>query len=343
MINCLTNYVTLSRVCDPTTPGSGLYLDEQFPIIRITSLASLTTQLNRTVETLMDLLVTRANRGFEDDVRAGMEGKFTRTDVVSGITSHEYKNPFALTSVGAERRGVYLEAGNSPYIDINIEQIQFYATGAGTYPITVHDANTGSLLDTISIVAAAAGYQTKQVDKTYSVGGKTRRLFISYDATATQSADTEELDGFGDSCYCDCSGDASDFVEAKGATIGTGLPIIESLLDKGSNSYGLIVTANVACSIGAFICKHKTAFRSAYLYRLLIEFMNEVKFSSRINELTIYNDREAIDEELFGNGPKVGIYDQYATMIKRVLDQIDPNDSTCFECDEPVMITTTIP
>lgn len=347
MINCLTDYITLSRICFPTTPGSGVYLDEQFANIRIKSLSDTTNDEYRSPQELFEAIEKRAIRRLEDDVRAGMEGRFARTDVVSGVTSHQYAEPWNATTAGAELRGVYIEAGPSPYVDINIEQVQLYLPGTSTVPIYIYDANNGDLLDTLSISPTAAGFQTLQVNKSYSIGGKTRRLFVCYDATSITSADTELLDGYGTDCMCDCIGSSpADFVQVIGAKIATGGTVIEGNLTKQGNSYGLIVTANIECSIGAFICKHKAAFKAAYLHALLIEFLAEVMHTERVNAYTIYHDREEIRLELYGdptNPRDPGLFNIYGGMISRALSQINPNDWTCFDCDEEVMMVTTIP
>ena len=349
MITCLTDYVTLSEGCSPTAPGSGVYLDKRWPQVRTVNLESLTGTKYRTVDELWAGIYERSLLAFEGDVRSGMKRQFTRTDVVRGITSHEIDSPFTETTAADEMRGVYIEVGGSVYADLHVSQVKMYCPFAATVPIYILDANTGNLLDTINLTATGKGYVTAQVNKTYSIAGETSKFFIGYNASAQTSADTKSLESFGNGCHCDCSGyDSEEFVQVTGGSLPSPAttPIIEENIVKSGNSYGLIVTANYSCAVGNFICNHREALLEAFLYRLLIEFLLEAYHSDRVNAFTIYNDRDEIDSQLYGNpdNPRhVGLYDQMNDKISRALDQIDPVDWICFDCDGDVSRVSTIP
>lgn len=330
MIDCLTNYITLDGVCSPETSVSGLTLNDH-PEVRLGRLEDLTDKDFGSVQALFDRIYNRMLHEFESDVRTRMAKRFSRRSVVESIVTGEYEKEEELTGTAAELRGVYLELKDSPNLDLVINSARLYATGVATPDILIYDASTGRLLDTIS-TSLSAGYNTIQIDKAYSIAGRTQRFFICYDATAFESYGTRLQAILPCECLC---GDFGDFAEVKGASIATGSTVLESELDKGNDTFGLILTANLVCGVANLICQNREDFKIAIWHRLAIEFVRELEATDQLTAYTLMRDRTEARAMLHGTEERPGMLPVYYEVLDAVINDLHiADDDICFECGE---------
>ena len=341
MIGCFDNYITLNNTCSPVAPSSGLYLTDH-PAITISRLEQLTGPDLITVNGVFDRIYNRATAIFESEVTRLMSGHFKNRGIVENVNAGRFTDDLTANLSSTDRRGMWIEVNKYSNLELIINAVHLWMGAGGPVNIYIFDGNTGSVLDTLTFTGTI-GYNIFQVNKAYSTRGRNRRFFVAYQSQVSRQSETSSTWNTGNCSVLSCEFDCSE-VSIRGASVPAASPVIEANMVFGSDSFGLLVNFNLACSVSDFICTRITDFKIAFWNYLAIEFLKECADNDRINDLTLKMDREQVNKILWGEEKVPGLVEQNNALIEDILERSHPaSDGICFGCDEPIQIVSAIP
>ena len=274
-ITCLTDYIGLRGTCATATPVSGLYVND-LAGISLKALANLSNEEQQSYQGVWDEIQRRALAELESDTLVKMQKYFKPNVLIENNQTGYFLSPPETETASAFKKGVAIDIIGSKNMVIFINQVELYTVSAITDSIKIYDYNNGSLLDTIAFTSVANTSNVIVINKSYDLTGQKKKLFISYNGALTNSIKTT---------YNPYWEDSANFSIVRGASVASASSVIESNLTFDSNSGGLIVNFNVACSIQRFICMNRESYKTPLLYKLGEHVMLERLTSERLNEL----------------------------------------------------------
>ena len=352
-MNCLIDYIGL-KVCPvPSTPESGIWLNDFLPGVewkQVDQIADV-DQVNY-VNVWRDIQARAAKR-FNTDIIAALQNRFAENGLSSG---YKLKQITQTANIGRivdtattyapvnEERGASIELSqedssfaNSNLQVIHIQSFSFYSPAVAAYTFLIKDLDTGLTLSTKTVAASFNnGWNIVLVNETFSV----RRLSITFTATLITSVKLDisqhGLQSFSNSGMYWDDGCCSDWGCGCGARV---QGIKGADIDTG-NTYGVSVIFSVKCTYDNLICNNKNFFSSAWCYLLGAELMRERIYSSRINRWTTVDQSRAKDlrkefEVMYKGGELDDV--KYTGELNSAVYGIDLDQrDCCIECDAPV-------
>ena len=286
MISCLEDYIGLLNA---TTAKSGVYIN-RLPGIDSDQLNDIRDGETYDLEDAWNDIQNRAIDQFEQRLQTWAAKFYDNYSYIENTVSSQYTVntpvPQGTNYIGWLFNGFGSYHKNMKLI---IPSVNLYTTNAVNGTISIFNAVTGDVLDTITYDAVAGQINNITINKEYQLH-KYTKIFIAYDDSQVQ---TIKSSGFGP--Y-----NSLNFTQQKIPKTST--VIKDNMNGVGSQGQGLIVNYNVQCSLDNFVCQRLTLFQSPFLYLLGYEFCQERLFSDRINRYTLLDRPRAteLSEEFLG-------------------------------------------
>lgn len=244
----------------------------------------------------------------------------------------------AITSVPAapEYRGVYFSLPESRYSQFRNTEIYVYSLQDGTTDLKVFDLNDGSVLYEELDIAITAGLNVIPVNQVFDLKYRVLELFIGVDVSLFDTIETLAEYYFLD----DCNGHEHSYHSTRiyPATLQVSDDAFYENIELSGEGKGVVVSAQISCSIDEFICKNKHNFQQSWLYLLGAELLQQKISASigttRLNYFTVSNLEQTEDTRKILEG-------RYFTNLKREIKGVPiDNESVCFSCEDNLEIFT---
>lgn len=314
--DCLWDAVTFRGVCD-TPVNSTMYIND-IPAIDNLLLSHLLTNEAINALEVWNKVKRRGIPSFYNKVVAAMADKFVPYVVVDNVVNGEWIQPFENIATANKFRGVRIDLRASENYELNIRTASFYSQGVASGNITIYDLETGSTLDTIAYNFTAAGFQTVNINKSYTGD----RFFVAYDAASILSRKvTPKSTAYWDNlaCVCRCP------ITATCREIDKTAQVIDYNLT-GSSDCGMILKYNIGCSLAPWICQMREQLCGLLVYHLAAEMFLEVAASKNIIPTVLANSEQYDSLVLYVNT-------QFDNLFKSFFKGVKINDPLCVKCE----------
>ena len=315
MISCLNNLVGVRNLEGYTNPEWTF----------INDLAGITTQKiedisddedHYEVRLAWDDIYLRASRLLESDIRKKLKKFFKNYTYQSNTITSYYRDEAVTIPSNDFYTGWYFDTGYEyKNLVINFNDFTIFLNTAGNFDLKIFNLVTGEEIYTETF-EGIEGTNTFRLRQSFPLW-KYSKIFVAYNENQVSTIEGN---------YFESQGVGSN----RQAKIATSASKVSSNLSTQTVETGLILNYNLECSIDQLVCNRIDLFKEAFLYKLGIEFCNELLFSSRINRWTLLDTDEA--EKL-----KVNFLDEYNDQLTGIMDGLKIDDGgVCFECNKAV-------
>lgn len=330
-LSCLIGHIGIDG-CGSETPVSGLYIN-RLPGIELKALDKVATQDQENFNGVWGDIQDRATRRFRNEIIKEFAKRYKIKTITQSVNIEKLIDASQTTAQDEEYRGYTIELNreNDNYVASNLHSIYIqalpvYLAEAVDTTVKLYDLDTEAELFSTNLTGEA-GWNTVPVNSTFA----SRRIYVAYDSTLVDSVvqDITRLHNavlYGnDANYCMCYSLSNVNVEIRGAS--------STIADKfnityGSDTFGLSGLFSITCSYDSLICNNLQTFETALWYLCAVEFCFERRFTSRLNEVT-----------LFGKDKAKELEEQYEKRFMNELETalggitLDLRDH-CLECNE---------
>lgn len=343
-MECLIDYIGLDSCTNTTVPESGIYINS-LEGIELKQIKDIADDDQQTFLAAWNDVQQRAMNRFNLDVTTMFSKRYKKRNLKELLDIGRNLKVTETTAANPHYQGHTIELNrqfetlwvNSNYAAIWISQVSFYAPAAGTFNLKVIDLDSGAILDTIPIVATAAGLFSAKVNKYFNY----KRLAVVINATAVQCVKLDISNRL--VMKTNCCGQAY----VSGCSFDTTLGAYTSVnYTPGQNTFGVSTIFSVVCIWDNLVCEDKNIWLNAWKYCLGIELMNERLFTSRLNRWTTTDLSRAKELKahytlMYYGGTNEATGDMSEGYLTQACDLInlDCSDS-CFECNQQITFKT---
>lgn len=340
-MDCLTNYIGL-RNCGIPTPGSGLYTN---------SLPGMSTELADKIANseqinfsgVWDDIQLRSILRFKNDIINCLYDYVKFNDVVYQTRKLLKSQPSSLVPIpaAAEYRGAYYMLPEGKYSEFRLNELYVYSYQTITTTLKVWDLNDGSVLYTRSVDLVPGLNTITDIGQVFNLRYRIMELFIGIDCAGITTIETlNDLYFWYDTDWACAAqsqfgyGGARGFFQIFPATFNPSLPAILSNINRTGIGKGVVIGAEIGCSIDQYICDNKKKLEQPFLYLLGAETLLQKLGSPRLNYWTASNleNTDLLRSEF---------EKRYMSNLKRVVDAIPlSGQSICFNCEEVAEVQT---
>lgn len=320
MISCLFDYIGLLEI---TTPSSGVYLN-RLQGIETSQLDAIRKEETYNIEDAWDDIQNRAIQEMEQRLNEWGAKYFKNRSNLLNVLTGQYENDTTV-SAGNTYAG-WLFNGYGQYyknLELTIPEVHLYSTNTISSDITIFNAATGDILDTISHDFIEDTVNRIYIGKSYPTW-KYPKIFIAYDESEVNTITADNL------LY-------NVTYETREGRVNKGSQVVSKNIT-GAGSQGLIVTYNLKCSWDNWLCQRQELFLTPFLYLLGYEFCQERLYSDRINRYTLLRRERAT--ELAAN-----FLERFNAQMDEILNglNVDLINDICFRCEREVNYRTQMP
>ena len=343
-MDCLIDFIGLDSCTNTTTPESGVYINS-LEGIELKQIKDIADDDQQTFLQAWNDVQQRAMNRFNLDVTTMFSKRYKKRNLKELLDIGRNLDIQTTYAPSANYQGHTIELTrhfetqwvNSQYSAVFISTISFYAVAAGTYALKVINLEDGSILATYSIVAAAAGLQSKKINATFNY----QRLAVVVDATSVTCVKLDITNRL--VLKSNCCGQAY----VSGCSFSTTLGNLTQVnYTQGQNTFGVSTIFSVVCLWDNLVCLNKFQWLNAWKYCLGIELMNERLYTSRLNRWTttdkvMAKELKAHYTLMYYGGTNEETDDMSEGYLTQSVDLInlDCHDS-CFECDQQIVFRT---
>jgi len=351
-VSCFLDYI-YSKGCGGVSP-SGLYI-ESLPRITTPLLNALADEHQVDFKGYYEDVQKRAIGRFMTDARAEFARNFRMQSIIDSVRQRQRKEDSTVTA-DSKYRGqeilfdywLYNKITRSNLRLLRLNEVSVYIPSlpvSGVVEVKLFETEFEIELDSWEITSA--GWNTIAIDKEYE-GFK---FFIGYDSSEIDPVKSEVpslyrwyLTGSPNNRSGSFWGYSYTDIGAKMWFRGAEADISNPYeLSTGSDSYGLVVSASVQCSIEPIICQNRNLFARALQYLIGAEIMEDALRSSNVSNVLSF-DREQFEFALtdftaeYRGGTDSNEVDRPGE-LKQVISNIelDKNDA-CIICGQEVKI-----
>ncbi len=339
----LTNYIGLKN-CNLPTPESELYIN---------SLPGMTTELADKIANseqinfagVWDNVQLRAFLRLKDDAINTLYDYIKFNSIVYQTRRLLKSQTNALIQVDKEPlyAGVYVMVPETKYAEYRLNEIYIYSYQTAHTTLKIWDVNDGEELHTQSI-DLVPGLNTVPVKLIVPIKYRLIELFIGADATDFDSIQTLNDYYYWYTSDMACAaqstfgyGSIRGVFQMYPATYDPNTTMQLSNIEKSGIGRGIVLGAEIRCSIDQFLYDNREILAQALLYLLAAEMLLEKIGSPRLNFFTASNlEQTEMLRQTFEN--------RYRSNLKRALNSIPLyGENICFDCEETFKITTKSP
>lgn len=338
-MDCLTNYIGL-RNCGLPAPDSGLHVN---------SLPGMSTELADKIANseqvnfvgVWEDIQLRSILRFKDDIINSMFEYVKFNETVYQTKRLLKSQPSALIPIPAanEYRGAYFMLPEGKYSEYRLNELYVYSYETVTTTLKVWDVNDGSELYSQSIDLVPGLNTISDIGQVFNLKYRILELFIGVDCSGVTTIQTlSDLYGWYNSDWAcvaqsQCTGTRG-FFQILPATYDPTLPLNLTNLNRSGIGKGVVIGAEVGCSIDQFICDNKKKLVQPLLYLLGSETLFQKLGSPRMNYWAASNLEQT-------DALRAEFEKRYFSNLKRVLNAIPlVGESVCFNCEEVAQVQT---
>lgn len=334
-MNCLKDYIGIKHLSLPSE--SGVYINI-LPGISTEMVQNITTSAQATFVNVWDDVQERSYLRLKNDV-VNMLLNESKADFRNVLyeTKKLLKAERQTTAVDAapEYRGIYFSLPESRYSQFRVTELYVYSLQDASTTLKVFDVNDGDELFTLD-VEIVAGLNIIPLSQIFDLKYRVLELFIGIDVSLFDTIETLAEYYYFDSCTQ--YGEHYHETRIYPATLQLADDAIYDNLSFSGEGKGVVLSAQIACSIDEFICKNKQNLQQSWLYllgaELLEQKLSSIIGTSTLNYFTVSN-REQTDEN------RKVFEGRYSSNLKRELKGVPiDNESVCFSCQDNLSVFT---
>ncbi len=293
MSYCLRDYIGLKWCGNQTTPPSGLWLNA-FPGVSFTQMQSVSDSEQQSFAGAWSDIRDRAQLSFDLALNGEMSKRYKLLNPKKSYNLSKVLNTATTTAGTLTRSGftvrMYRDFPQYPeslLSAIYCQQLMYYADAADVNVATtvyIYDIISGELLFS-KAVTLTAGWNTIEVNQSFTnnFSDNSLTLFCCIDSSAiTTRSQTVAV-------TWDLSDNSLTF---NGATTTVTSDILDADITEEGDSYGMTGIFSSICTWDALVCQNKQLFKAPWAYTLIIETMEEIIHSTRLNAITVNIGRE---------------------------------------------------
>jgi hypothetical protein len=343
-MDCLKNYIGL-RHCSQN-PASGIYLN---------ILPGMSTELADKIanseqvsfvkvwEDVQDRAILRLKNDIINNLLSEQKADFRSIIYQTKKLFRSQRDAVSIPS-NPEYRGVYFALPESRYISFRLNEVYLFSKEVVdvTTTLKVFDVNDSLELYSEEIVIQP-GLNVIKVGEIFDLKYQLIELFVGVDCTNIETIETlNEYYNWYDSgdlaCGNSCDIGAYGYLQLYPAILPIPGEATFSNIDRGGQGNGVVVGAEVLCSIDQFICENIHHFQQSYLYilgaEMLLQKQSSGVGSSRMNWFTSTNlEQTDITRTEFER--------RYVSNLKREIRSIPlKGESKCFTCEGNLEVFT---
>lgn len=335
-MNCLKGHIGIEG-CSQTPVASSLYIN-RLPGIELKAIDKLATQDQENFHGVWNDIEERAVRRFKNEVNKEFKKRYKLKTLTQSFNIERLIDASDVILESPEYRGftVELNRETDDYVAsnmqlIHIQSLFLYLSIAQTTTIKVYDLDTLTEIDSIK-VDGEEGWNTVSVNGNYN----SRRIFVGYDSFSIDSV-TQDITKLSQAVkygtisddYCLCFSYSNQNVEIRGAKS----DLNDVSPEFGNNTFGLSGLISIKCSYEGLVCNNLDTFETALWYLEASEFCFERRFTSRLNEFTLFDKTKA--KELQEEYEK-----RFLNELSTAIEGINLNmQDLCLECNEQFQYT----
>jgi hypothetical protein len=334
-MNCLDNLIGINNQCTPTTPSSGLYIQNLPGITLKVANAANNEETESGVKLLQDIISFSQNKILAQ-VRNQLQSKIQTASVLENDTIGFYKENLKSVALEAGKyKGIKARIDKFPSLDLFISKIYLKLSQAVTTNIYVIDLMTGTILDTLPITTVDNIPTAIIVNKSYPTNSQRTSLFICIDSSVSNTFEAT-LSGKGDCYSCYSDGYSNRFISFTGAKLDQAAQKIDSNISSNSGTNGLSIEYSLNCSVESFICNMAGQLAWPMLHDVGAELMRRLKYTDRLNSIVTINAKN--NEDL-----RAEFEAEYFSSMSALLENIKMPNDICFKCNSRVKRVSQIP
>lgn len=339
-MSCITNYIGLKN-CTLEDPKSLRYVNS-LPGISTELADKIANSEQITFAKVWEDVQERAYLRLRNDVvnMLADEVKFNTVVYQTRKLLKAQRNANVITA-SANYNGVYIMLPESKYSELRLKEIYVYSDTAVTTVLKVWDVNDGVELYSKEITLIV-GLNTIDISQNFDLKYRVQEYFIGVDSSGFNSIETVNDYYYWYSADMACANSSRLYYSARGyfqlypASIAIGDDINNDNLVKGVGK-GVVIGADILCSIDQFICDNLYHLEEPLLYllgsELLMEKLNSSLGTTRLNYFNSSN-KEQTEKTMLD-------YDfKYTDRLKKKVKAIPINgESLCFSCEEEARVS----
>ncbi len=325
-MDCLNNIIGIDKLCTPSVPESGLYL-QNLPGITIRTADASTDEETKSGIDLINEKIKLAQSAMVQDAISFLLPKVKTKSLIESDRIGEYKeNSETVASEIGYLTGKKISISNYPYIEIYIESVDIKLTSVVTdEKIFVYDLLTNTKLDEFTFTSIAGSVVNIPIKKTYKTNGHKLLLFIGYESDLSNSYKTNLRSTGCRNCSRTYSNRYVSFSDAK--ILAASSKIDANIISENTN--GISISYSLNCSVESFICKQAKLLAWALLHKTGAELMRELQYSKRLNSIVLINGKDHIELRSEFDA-------EYSRSMQNVLDGLRIPSDVCFECNQKI-------
>ena len=325
--NCFDDIISIKGLCTNVVPTSGFYIDQ----------AGVTLQ--------------ECNDYIGSDYESGDELFEDKKDFAINIISSQiltYLTPRLKTNslindkrigftndnlvvvqpdASYQSKGIQFKVTNrQSYLDLFISEISLQINYTGDVVVYLADLMTDTIIETFLITTSDKVISTIYPQYSIPANRKDRNLILFYETEGKPSYQTTINDG---GCVGCNPSNVCQMVTSSAFKMNSGVQKIQSNIVSSNDTGGMSVVYSVNCNHKNFLCSISNLIALPLVYKTCAEIvdygMNNV--SDRINTQKI------VDRDILQKRKDVFEF-RYREAMDSALRNINPTDSTCFECNE---------
>jgi hypothetical protein len=340
-MDCLTNYIGL-RNCGLPTPGSNLYVN---------SLPGMSTELADKIANseqtnfigVWEDVQLRSIMRLKDDIINTMFEYVKFNETVYQTRKLLKSQPAELIPIAAanEYRGAYFMLPEGKYSEYRLNELYIYSYQTVTTTLKAWDVNDGSELYSQSIDLVPGLNTITEIGQVFNLRYRLLELFIGVDCSGVTTIQTlNDLYYWYDTDWACAAQSQFGYGGIRGvfqifpATYDPNLPLTLGNLNRTGIGKGVVIGAEIGCSIDQFICDNKKKLEQPLLYLLGSETLFQKLGSPRLNYWSSSNLEQT-------DALRAEFEKRYFSNLKRVLNAIPlVGESVCFNCEEVAQVQT---
>jgi len=318
-ISCFDNLIGVRGLADEENPDSGYYIND-LPGITTAKMEDVADIEEYQGSVIWDDIYNMSVRLMENDIKTSLR-KYYRN---YSYRKNGNTGRIDITNTNVAAEGFYSGwqfdlVGLNENLSMTFDTINVHVVTGDSLTVKIWDAITGEELftETFTVTIGFNAYRILQSIPLW----KHRVLFIGYDATLVTVKQVERFD--------------ISLGEASANHVSTSASVVQSNIT-GANT-GMMLNYNIECSIDNFVCQRVDLFKDPFLYKLGIEFCNELLYSDRINRFTLMDrdDAMVLREEFITT---------YKSLLDNIFKDIHIHDrDECFECAKEITYSQPLP
>ena len=339
MANCFDNLISIRGACTETTASLGMYLDDYG--VSLSECDAYYTKDYSSAEDFALKKISSAGKMIASEVQRNFMKKMLIKPVSENNRAGFYlDNMQSDALLNATMKGIEFDFySENSFLDLYVDYIELFTDYSGTVDVKIYDLYQNKLIDTVTVTCVANQVSRKMVGKKYPTYRHNMNIAFLYDATSINSFKTTVINGGCSSCegngyFFECNS----YTQARGVQIGTATNKIKENMSGVGYTGGLSIGYALTCNYDLWLCSIGNILALALIYksceRIMFSALNE---TDRINTRTTINREQAQAK-----------YDWFLNAYNEQMQMILPNiripiDNLCFECNDRVRTTVSLP